>query len=110
MVYSINGKQFQKKWGDKKSVWSGESYWTRGLLTKSDLCLNARRVVVSKKKSDASKVRYEKQGFKKVSQAQVEVESKPGPKLSVKEKLEQLKAKRRLRYRKPEQSQPPISS
>lgn len=65
MVYAIAGQQFRKKWGDKNSVWSGSSYMTRGQLTKDDLCLNARRIVVSKKKSESSKIRYEKQGFKK---------------------------------------------
>ena len=96
MVYSFGGQQFKKKWGDKNSVWSGEAYQTRGHLTRDQLCLNARRVVVSKKKSDASKVRYEKQGFKK----QIEPESKPEKKISMKEKMVLLKAKRRQRFRK----------
>jgi len=60
MVYSVNEKQFRKKWGTKREVWIGDCYLTRGMLTREDLCLNSRRVVVSKKKSEASRTRYEK--------------------------------------------------
>ena len=102
MVYAIKGQQFKKKWGDKTSVWSGDAYWTRGHLTRADLCLNARRVVVSKKKSDASKVRYEKQGFRK----QIIEESK----LSMKDKMTLLKARRRKRVRKSQGSEQPVAS
>jgi len=65
MVYTAKGQQYRKKWGSKKEVWSGDAFLTRGNLKKDDLCLNARRQVVSKRKSEASKLRYEKQGFTK---------------------------------------------
>ena len=75
MVYTIRGgQQFRKKWGSKGEVWSGDAYMTRGHLVKDDLCLNARRVVVSKKKSTASRARYLRQGFKKQVKKQEEEE------------------------------------
>ena len=101
MVYTEQGQQFRKKWGSKKEVWSGDAFMTRGNLRKDDLCLNARRQVVSKLKSEASKVRYKKHGFKKQEEEKVEEQV-----MSVKEKLALLKKRRRARTRKPDSQQP----
>ena len=95
MVYSSGDKQFRKKWGSKSEVWSGDAFMTRGHLQVDELCLNARRQVVSKRKSVASKARYEKQGFSKIN-----TESAPVPATTIQEKLALLKEKRRQRYRK----------
>lgn len=103
MVYTTNGQTYRKKWGSKQQVWSGDAYRTRGHLRKGDLCLNARRQVVSKRKSDASKARYAKQGF---SKQRIEEEEKLEEQaMTVKEKLAMLKKKRRARARKPESQQ-----
>ena len=97
MVYSSGDKQFRKKWGSKSEVWSGDAFMTRGHLQVDELCLNARRQVVSKRKSVASKARYDKQGF---SKSEIKEESAPVPATTIQEKLALLKEKRRQRYRK----------
>ena len=105
MVYSArDGTEYKTKWGTKAQVWDGTSYCTRGFLTREDLTLNTRRKVVSKKKSNVSRVRWEKHGFRKVK---VEEEKKEDekkeeeekPVTAIQKKLAMLKAKKRKRVR-----------
>jgi hypothetical protein len=114
MVYTgPTGTEYKNKWGSKTQVWDGISYCTRGFLTRSALALNSRRKVVSKKKSEASRVRWEKQGFRKAEEMKEEmkveerkVEDVEERKVDVKpmtamqKKLAQLKARKRKRLRK----------
>jgi hypothetical protein len=54
-----------KKFGTRQDIWDGLATMTRGGLTKIDLVLSKTGRIVSKKKSDAARVAYEKFGFKK---------------------------------------------
>lgn len=52
-----------KKFGDRQGVWDGIATMTRGGLTKDDLVMSKTGRIVSKKKSEAARVAYEKFGF-----------------------------------------------
>jgi hypothetical protein len=48
--YHIEGVIYNELNGTREEVWNGEAYRTEGLLTKDDLTVNTKGVVVSKKK------------------------------------------------------------
>ena len=54
-----------RKYGSRQEVWDGLCTMTRGRLSKDDLMMSKTNKIVSKKKSEAAKVSYEKFGFNK---------------------------------------------
>ena len=50
---------FQKRYGDKKEVFTGIAYETKGHLKKDDIVKNKRGKYVSKRQSEAGKKRWE---------------------------------------------------
>ena len=61
-----------RKYGTRADVWSDTCTMTRGGLTKDDLMLSKNGKIVSKKKSLAARVSYEKYGFAKRKEEQKE--------------------------------------
>ena len=63
--YHINGNKYRELFGSRIQVWNGNAYKTEGNLTKSDLMMNKRHRIVSKKKYHTAKKekRLEKYGY-----------------------------------------------
>ena len=54
-----------RKYGSRQEVWDGLCTMTRGGLSKDDLIMSKTNKIVSKKKSEAAKISYDKFGFAK---------------------------------------------
>ena len=54
-----------RKYGSRQEVWDGLCSQTRGGLSKDDLMMSKTNKIVSKKKSEAAKIAYDKYGFAK---------------------------------------------
>jgi hypothetical protein len=50
VLQDVEGVIYNELNGTREEVWNGEAYRTEGLLTKDDLTVNTKGVVVSKKK------------------------------------------------------------
>ena len=69
-----------RKYGSRSEVFDGICTMTRGGLTKDDLMLSKTNKIVSKKKSQAAKLRYEQYGFAKRTQKEEQKEEQKEPK------------------------------
>ena len=63
--YHIHGKKYKELFGSRIQVWNENAYKTEGNLVKSDLMMNKRHRIVSKKKYHTAKKekRLEKYGY-----------------------------------------------
>jgi hypothetical protein len=63
--YHINGNKYRELFGSRIQVWNGNAYKTEGNLVKSNLMLNKRHRIVSRKKYHTAKKekRLEKYGY-----------------------------------------------
>ena len=75
-TYELEGNKYEKLYGTREEVWNNKAYKTNGLLKKSDLMINAKSQIVSKRKfiQEKNYKRFEKFG---VNAAQCKVEQIP---------------------------------
>lgn len=61
---TVDGTEYEKRVGSRAEVYHGTAYKTKGGLTERDLVRNDSGRIVSKKRSELSKVMYAKNGLK----------------------------------------------
>lgn len=54
-TYHLDGKKYKDLFGSRQQVWNGTVYKTPGGLLRTDLIMNKRRRIVSKKKYETAK-------------------------------------------------------
>ena len=93
MYISAEGRQFQKRYGNRVAVWEGVAYQTSSGLKREDLKENRRGRIVSIRRSALMLERYRKfGGLRKVEEEKAEEAPEP-KKVAEEEKKQEVQVK-----------------